>query len=180
VTRQEIDMELIRQIRQVNQKACTDLFNYYYAPIFHYCYLSVRNRHDAEDLTMIIFEKVFSKLEKYRPTFTFNTWLSKVARNTILDFIAWKKRKPELVDVSNFSHLHSQAINPERQMISEETVLQMRCVINAMSVGRKSVVNLRDEGLLCREVAEKLGVSINTVVGQLRYAKKLLNKKLEL
>jgi RNA polymerase sigma factor (sigma-70 family) len=179
MSRQETDMELIDKIREVNQKACTELFNYYYQPIYHYCYLSVRNRHDAEDLTMVIFEKMFGKIEKYKPTYTFSTWLSRIAKNTILDFIAWKKRNPELIDVYNFGYINSKLPDPERQMISQETVAQMRYAINEMSISRKNIVNLRDEGLLCREVAAKLGISIGSVVGQLRYAKNELNKRIK-
>ena len=38
-----------------------------------------------EDLIQDSFVKVFRKLDKYSPTYSFNTWLTTICRNTIID-----------------------------------------------------------------------------------------------
>ena len=83
--RQRIDMDLINKAKCGYQGAYAALFDYYYMSMYNYINCIVHNDTDAEDLTMVTFEKAFKDLTKYAPFFTFKTWLSKIARNTTLD-----------------------------------------------------------------------------------------------
>ena len=185
-TRQEIDLQLLQEAKSGNHDAYYKLFKHYYNTINFYVWKMVRNREDAKDLTMISFEKAFSNLDKYAPTALFSTWLSRIAKHTVLDFIGRKHLdkytffniEEPLTIIYNYEEF-SAINNPEDELIYKELSEQVDIALAALPSPFKEVINMRfGEDLLCREIADKQNVSINTITGQIRYARKYLNQAL--
>lgn len=175
--RQSIDIALVNKAKSGDQKAFEKLFNYHYRNIYNYAYLSIRNYDDAKDLTMVTFEKAFKNITNYVPSYKFSTWLSKIAKNTVLDFISYNAIRPTNVDIYEFSYLKSQIDTPEEKIIHEQNLKEMNIIISKMPINRRKIIEMRIEGLLCREISKEMNLSINSVVGQLRYSKKQLTNK---
>ena len=174
MNRQVKDMDLITKAKSGYQEAYTALFEYYYQIIFKHIYCIIKDYQDAEDLTMITFEKAFKKLNTYVPLFLFSTWLSKIAKTTTLDFIKYKRIRwysdLELDHVMKVRNIE----NPERQLIQREDAMQIKRLIKALPKHRQEIVRMRMLGLKCREVAEVTGITTSAVAGQLRYIKQKL------
>ena len=168
--RQVLDMELISRCKAGDQKAFADLFDFYYRPVYNYIHTITKE--EAEDLTMVTLEKVFSKLDKYYPFYSFKTWLFKVALNTTLDYLRY--RKPEPVELSEAFYLKSRIEAPDQRLISRENVKEIRLRINELTEKRREIVIMRTMGMKCREIAEETNVGINTITGQLRNIKRKL------
>jgi RNA polymerase sigma-70 factor (ECF subfamily) len=94
----------------------------------------------AEDIMMDIFEKVYKNMHKYQPQFTFNAWLSKIAKNHLIDHI--RKTKAERFNQSldrMFStddeggqvtiQIHAPSLTPEQELISKDGVGQIQNIV---------------------------------------------------
>ena len=61
--------------------------------------------------------------------------------------------------------------NVETQMVNEQTLVDVRCLIDALPQNQREVVYMRYyQDLSFKEIAEITGVSINTALGRMRYA----------
>jgi RNA polymerase sigma-70 factor (ECF subfamily) len=131
---------------------------------------------------MRTFEKAFFNIGSYVPLFEFRTWLFTIAKNICFDHLRFKKRYPGSVDISELHYLKSTIENPAEILISNQSVEIIESSLKEIPFVFQRVLEMRDEGLQCKEIASKLDVSINTVVGQIRYARKyvsqILDKKL--
>lgn len=176
--KQNIDLQLIHDAKQGNQAAFTQLFNAHY----HKVYSSVRNRVmnnvDAEDITMLTFEKVFATIQDYTLMFDFRIYLYMIAKRTTIDFLRYKSRRPINVNVTQLFNKKSEIGNPEQALITCENVKLIKKSLRSISPRLRSTIVMRGQGLLCKEIAEELNVSINTIVGQIRYARKYLSQVL--
>jgi RNA polymerase sigma factor (sigma-70 family) len=182
ISRQNIDIELIKRARKGDERAFSELFDFYFNKVYYYIFMFVKDNIESEDLTMITIEKAFKNLNKYTPFFEFKTWLFKIAKNTTLDCIRYSGRRIITTEITNTCFLKEYIENPERILISKQTTEIIESSLKEIPFVFQRVLEMRDEGLQCKEIASKLDVSINTVVGQIRYARKyvsqILDKKL--
>jgi RNA polymerase sigma-70 factor (ECF subfamily) len=181
MTRQEIDLQLIEKAKNGNQNAYFKIFKHYHNAINYYIWNMVKNNEDAEDLTMITFEKAFLKLNKYTPTALFSTWLNKIAKYSVLDYIKYRRiTKYTFFDIDEFPSLISYTINnPEDELIYKELFEQTEIALAELPSHLREVINMRyEEDLLLREIAEKQNVNISVIGGQIRYARQYLYRSL--
>ena len=93
------DYELIqRAIHKKDDSAYTELMGRYKDSIYFMLLKMVRNKDDAEDLTLEAFGKAFMNLEQYSPKFAFSTWLFRIATNHCIDFMRKKKLQTTSID----------------------------------------------------------------------------------
>jgi RNA polymerase sigma-70 factor (ECF subfamily) len=172
--RQKIDLSLIEQAKKGNQAAYNSLFKHYHGFIRYAISNLVYNTADAEDLTMIAFQKAFSKLDKYTPIYEFNTWLSVIAKNTAIDFLIAKKRNilDYVEEITDTHYPTKNKVTPEDEIINKEIGIYLEKGINRLNDKHKKVIQLRYiDGLSCDELAEKLNIRGNTARGQLLRAR---------
>lgn len=178
------DYQLVRRaVEQNDQSAYADLMARYRESVFHTMLKMVRNRDDADDLTMEAFGKAFRKLHTYAPTYAFSTWLFKIATNNCIDFI--RRQRLQLLSIDEpiqergekdfTSSLQSDALSPEERFIREQRQKIMRSLLSKLSSKYRYMIELRFfEELSYQEIAEKLELPIGTVKAQLFRAKELL------
>lgn len=87
------DLNAIESIKKGNKEAFAIIFVRYKRILFNQIWFKVRNKQLAEDLTMEIMEKVFCNITEYKKDKTFNSWLTKVANNYVVDY--FRKTKVE-------------------------------------------------------------------------------------
>lgn len=180
--RQEIDLQLLGEAKQGNQYAYTKLFKHYRGIIQYYIFNSVYNTADAEDLTMITFEKAFSKLNMYTPTNEFQTWLSRIAKNTVIDFLVTKGRRPgNFVEVHD-NHItnHHHITNPEDEYINKEIGQFLEKAINKLNNIESEILKLRYyENMEMCDIAKMLNIPENTARCRLFRARISLSERMK-
>lgn len=177
--RQEIDLKLIEEAKNGSQIAFTKLYKHYHNVIQYNIFQLVFNTLDAEDLTMVTFEKAFANLDRYVPTNEFQTWLSRIARNTAIDFIIQKGRRPSNDAEINDSHVLglSHTRTPEEQYVSKEMGERLDKALDKIKKKYKEIIILRYyEDLEYEEISQKLNVKENTARGHILRAKRSLAK----
>ena len=143
----------------------------------------VRNKDDAEDLTIEAFGKAFKRLDQYVPNYAFSTWLFRIASNNCIDFI----RKQKMVTYSLDSQMEgkdgdkmgfdvkSKGLDPSEVVMKDQKVKMMREVVDKLKPRYKILVELRYfKELSYEEIAEELDLPLGTVKAQLFRARDLL------
>ena len=177
------DWKLIQlAIKKGDQKAYAELMGRYKDTIFFMLLKMVRDRDDAEDLTIEAFGKAFRNLEQYTPDFAFSTWLFKIATNNCIDFIRRKKqavsldRTYENADGDEMSfEPRSDSLNPEERAIKKQKKEMMEAVVEKLQPRYRMLVELRYfQEKSYDEIAAELDLPIGTVKAQLFRARELL------
>lgn len=132
---------------------------------------------DADDVLVSAFFRVFDKIDSFAENGSFEGWIRRIVVNEALMLLRRKHalRQPsELteVDPGSYSVPASAA-----EKLAERDILDL---LDAMPTGYRTVFNLYVvEGYKHREIAEQLGISINTSKSQLILAKKRLREQLQ-
>ena len=170
------DNLLLDRARTGDESAYSKLFQTYHKITFHYVLKIVKNETDAEDITMITLGKAFTNLDKYAPTFGFGSWLLKVAKNTCLDFLISKKRKPsDFIDIFDSAIQMSHSETPEQQYIHSETGRSLDDAIGKLQNNYQDIIRWRYyEDLNFKEIESKYGITPEIARSYVFRAKKQL------
>lgn len=176
------DFFLVERALKADQSAYAELMSRYKDSIFFMLLKMVNNREDANDLTIETFAKAFENLEKYRPDFSFSTWLFKIGTNNCIDFI--RKKRMKLVslnetfdddgDEKKFDP-PAKILNPEDSFINKQKIGAMHSIVEKLSPRYRKLVILRYfEEKSYEEIAEELDLPLGTIKAQLFRARDLL------
>lgn len=155
------DIAIIQAIKEGNSKGYSMLVKRHKSRLFYFVFGMVRNTMDAEDLTMIAFEKAFSRVHTWKQsTCKFSTWLFSIARNTVIDFIrANKKQLISCEDVSRYIALRDESWTPEEQLRHDENVKIIEGCIEKLSPKRRELINLHIDGNKDEQIADMLHIT---------------------
>jgi RNA polymerase sigma-70 factor (ECF subfamily) len=177
------DWKLVqRAMKKSDQKAYAELMGRYKDTIFFMLLKMVRDKDNADDLTIEAFGKAFRNLHQYTPDYAFSTWLFKIATNNCIDFIRRRKeaisldRTYETADGDSISfEPKSDTLNPEEKAIKKQKIKLMRSVVAKLQPRYRTLVELRYfEEKTYEEIARELDLPIGTVKAQLFRARDLL------
>ncbi|MBV9681553.1 MAG: sigma-70 family RNA polymerase sigma factor [Solirubrobacterales bacterium] len=128
---------------------------------------------DAEDVTQDAFLRAFHRLDQYRGTATFRTWLLQITQNTALNALAWARRRPtETASESPDAADRDPIRQPATALEDRERQQRLELKHRALRPEYRSLVVLRDlEGLSYNEIAGVLDMPIGSVKGRLHRAR---------
>jgi RNA polymerase sigma factor (sigma-70 family) len=182
------DYVLVQAAMKGDQKAFATLLDLYRESVYFMVMKMIKNPEDADDLTIEAFGKAFNNLASYQPTFTFSTWLFKIASNNCIDFIRKKRIKATSIDSSFVDdergiigiQVKAETMNPEQDFIHQQKVKMMRDVVEKLKPRYRILVEKRyfDE-LSYEEIATELNLPLGTVKAQLFRARDFLANMIE-
>lgn len=153
----------------------------YKSRLFTVIYLIVRDRDIADDLFQDTMIKIVHRLRtgKYTEEGKFFPWASRIARNLAIDHFRKKQKIPMLRDTEDYSlitNLNSSDMSIDNTIIKRENARYIRTLIQMLPDKQREVLIMRSfADLSFREISELTNISINTVLGRMRYA--LINLK---
>lgn len=170
------DAELLKSAKSGDLAAFEKILWLYEKPIFNYIRRLVNQLEDAEDLTQKTFIKLYKSLKSVNPEKNFKSWLYKIATNTVYDWFRKQKRNSEIL-MEN-SEIQAETFAHEDAYYQIESLIDLEKALNEIKPAYKSILLLYyKNGLEYNEIAEILGVPINTVKTHLRRAKLELKNK---
>ena len=171
------DDELVGLYAEGNNEAFDTLLYKYQSRLFSYIYYVVRNEDVANDLFQETFLKALVRIQKgqYRSNGKFNAWITRIAHNLIMDHFRSKEQE-NLVsngeadyDIFNSTLLSEHTV--EDQMLITQSLTDAKNIMSCLPPSQSEVVRMRFyENMSFKEIADKLGISINTALGRMRYA----------
>ncbi len=176
------DIVLVEQALQGSQKAYAELLDRYRDTIYFMLLKMVKNKNDAEDLTIEAFGKAFKNLEQYTSDFAFSTWLFRIASNNCIDFL--RKRKAVTISIDdNYEkddyeysfNIESSELNPEENFIKSQNSVQLAEIVKTLKPRYRELIELRYfKEYAYEEIAQQMNLPLGTVKAQLFRARELL------
>ena len=164
---QVTEAELIEACKRQERKAQKLLFERYSPKMFGVCKRYVKRYEDAEDVLIEGLYKVLSKINSYSGNGSFEGWIRRIIVNECLMFLRKKHNFRLTVEISNIE------IKTEVTIVDELAAQDIINLLDKLPTGYRTIFNMYVlEGYKHREIAEELGISINTSKSQLILAKK--------
>lgn len=172
------DVELIQRISEKDKTAFRMLYHRYSKYVFNLSKRLAGNKQEAEDIT----QEVFMRVWKY--AYSFNKekigiipWLSRICYNAAYDVM--KKRGKGNIDFDEVEFAVGDLSTEKKLqiMVLRDT---LKRAFNKLPKEQQTVIQLVYlDGLKQKEVAERLGIPLNTVKSRLRLGLKRLRQELK-
>lgn len=155
----------------------------YRTPVYNFLLRSLRDPQKAEDLLQDVFVRVIERAEKFRHEAKFSTWLYTIARNKCVDHFRRQKhrRHPSLDGPTRGGDEGARAL---KESVADTTVLdsergagsallkaRIATAVERLPAEQQEVFLMRQlQGMRFQDIADVVGVPLNTVKSRMRYA----------
>ena len=175
--KEQTDHQLITLYEQGNDEAFDVLLERNQQVVFSYILrLTGGNQDQANDIFQETFTKaiVAIRTHQYQQTGKFSAWLMRVAHNLVVD---GSRRNHGVTPVSDdktdflYNNLALSENTVEDSFSRKALNTTLNSLIALLPENQQEIIRLRFvEDLPFKEIAEILGISINTALGRIRYA----------
>lgn len=166
------EKDIIRQAAASNRHAQQKIYSKYAPKMLSVCRQYIKDLHQAEDIMITAFMKVFTHLGNFEHKGSFEGWIRRIMVNECISYIRVQKKVSFLEDEffveDTFNNIES-----------EFSVEDIQTLIDSLPDGYKMVFNLYAiEGYKHQEIAKTLGISEGTSKSQLSHARKMLQEQI--
>jgi|GEM_PF-3556882 len=172
------DINAVNAVLSGSKDKFAVLYKRYYNTINYKYSTSLKyNKELADDLTADLFVRVYNNLSSYKPNYTFNSWITRVAHNFLIDYT----RKPQLDTVSMDAGKSSEKMRnddsdfiafevrdgvstPEEGMITEQKNQLVKESIDKLEENYKNVMQklfLEEKSYI--EISDEMELPLNSV-----------------
>ena len=164
--------ELIGLAVANNRHAQQKIYSKFSPKMLGICRQYVKDIHQAEDIMITAFMKVFTNLKNFENKGSFEGWIRRIMVNECISFIRVQK-KVKFIEEENWFEESFNNID------SQFTVEEIQFLIDNLPDGYKMIFNLYAiEGYQHKEIAEMLKISEGTSKSQMSHARKMLQEQI--
>lgn len=183
------DEVLMKQYQKGDLSVFAQLFQRYKNGVYNYIYRYVGNKEESEEVFQEVFIKFHRAAPMWQPTAKFSTWLYTIVRNLCIDTHRKKRLRHHLsLDDHEggensrplYEVIASEEPSPDAKSSDLEIGRVLETALQQINKDQREVFLMREKaGLKFEEIAQVIGVSVNTVKSRMRYALENLKKVLE-
>lgn len=168
------DQSYISGLRKQETRVYEIVFKKYYQPLVIFVMRHVGDEDVAKDIVQDIFFKLFENSRSLPDNFRLKSWFYKVARNTAVDYL----RHLQVEDRYKFLMAEAIVNIPDMdEEIDEDVYNKVNLAIESLPEQCKLIIKLNVlEGKKYLEIAEELGITINTIRTQVSRGYKKLRE----
>jgi len=162
-----------------DKRAYQELFLHFCKPLTRFAVSIVRSREAAEEIYSNVFLKIWDLDQALNNIDNLSVYLFISIRNESLNYLS-KYYKFDIVDIESIELPHMQGgYTPEETLLQSELHRTIHRAVQSLPVKCQLVYRLiKEEGLSYKEVAEILGLSVNTIEGHMTTALRKLSVSL--
>ncbi len=171
------DSALLKEYTTGNRAAISQLIERHKRRVTDYINMMVRDRDVADDIFQETIIKAVRFIDegRYVDNGKFLSWVLRVAHNQVIDHFRRTKQENKITESdAGFDILGSMRFSNETiedKMIHEQIHQDLRSLIDHLPPEQREVVLMRYfDNLPFRQIADDIGISINTALGRMRYA----------
>ncbi len=173
------DEQFVSQTLAGDRDAFGVLVHKYQDMVFAYAFQKVRNEADAQDVTQEVFLRAYRNLYSLRHPHRFRSWLYTIMSNECNRWLAraakTRQREMMLADAEN----DKQSADLTHAVTTDAWTEDVEQAISALPDENRVAISMFYMGdCSLKEIAEFLGVSVNTVRGKLHRARRQLGSAL--
>ncbi|HOM40098.1 MAG TPA: RNA polymerase sigma factor [Bacteroidales bacterium] len=170
--------EIIEGCARHDRRAQQMLYDRYSRLLFGICMRYASDRAEAEDILQESFLKIYFSIKEYSGTGSFTGWMRKIVVNTAITHYHRNLKHKHYVEIEEYVSVETGVSSFEEDFFTSDELFK---VLNELPPGYRMVFNLYAiEGYKHKEIAEMLGIDINTSKSQYSRAKAALREKLEI
>ncbi len=164
------EKEIIQLAIENNRTAQQKIYTKFSSKMLSVCRQYIKDIHQAEDIMITAFMKVFVNLKNFQHNGSFEGWIRRIMVNECISHIRVQK-KVAFLDEEDYSE---DSFNNIESQISAEDI---QFLIDSLPDGYKMIFNLYAiEGYKHQEIASMLGINEGTSKSQLSHARKILKE----
>ena len=166
------EKELIQLAVENNRHAQQKIYSKFSSKMLSVCRQYIKDLHQAEDVMITAFMKVFTSLKNFEHKGSFEGWIRRTMINECISFIRVQKQVKFIEDEN---YLEESFNNIESQFSVED----IQFLIDSLPDGYKMIFNLYViEGYKHHEIAKMLNINEGTSKSQLSHARKMLQEQI--
>lgn len=167
-----LDSEIIRRAQRGDRQAVVQVLKQLEVSMYRTAYYLLGNEQDALDATQEALLKVYKHLPTYKGDAMIHTWSQRIVTNVCMDM--FRKRKRVVLMREDLRHEDAKA---SREVESGAMMTDLKQAISRLPEVQQTAVVLRYiQEYNYQEIAEAMGLPINTVKSHLFRARKQLKK----
>lgn len=168
------ESKLIKRAAKQNREAQHVLYELHAPKMLSVCRYYIKDVHQAEEVMLNGFYKVFKYLKSFKSEGSFEGWIRRIM---VREAISYLRQKKNIEFVTEDEYLEP---NYDNNINSNIEVAEIQQLIDSLPEGYRMVfVMYAIEGYKHYEIAELLKISEGTSKSQLFKARKLLQKKIK-
>jgi RNA polymerase sigma-70 factor (ECF subfamily) len=175
---QESDEALIGRVAAGDKLAMQVLFARHHVRIYRFVLRLVRDQTLAEDLINEVFLDVWRQANRFEARSAVSTWLLAIARFKALS--ALRRRPDEELDENAAAAIEDPGDDPDLAVQKKDKSEALRKCLEALSPEHREIIDLvyyHEKSV--EEVAEIVGIPVNTVKTRMFYGRKRLSELLK-
>ena len=171
----DADASLVRRCRNGDTAAFEELVSRHQDVVLRVA-ARIVGEDESADVAQDTFLRAFHRLERFRGEASFRAWLLQIARNSALDALAARGRRPiaseELETRRDHEGMVMSARTPVQALDERERRDRLRLKLRLLTDSHRAVLVLRDlEGLSYEEIAVVTEAPVGSVKGRLHRAR---------
>ncbi|HRO45242.1 RNA polymerase sigma-70 factor [Agriterribacter sp.] len=168
---------LLHQLAKGSEEAFTAIFHHYRGKLYHYIFTITSSREMAEDTVHDVFLKVWTHREKLANIENMNAYLYRVCHNQAIGGLRrMAKETLILAELQQEDIPLLPNVDPAGQREIRNSIQE---AVSKLSPQQRKIFLLsRQDGLKHKQIAEQLGVSINTIKTHLGQALRFLREEI--
>ncbi len=171
------DQQIIEGCAKHERKSQQALYDKYSRFLLGICLRYANDKSDAEDILQESFIKIFFNISDFSGTGSFIGWIRMVAVNTAITHYHKNLKHRYHIEIEDYVSVETGVTSFEEDFFTSD---ELYLVMNQLPTGYRLVFNLYAiEGYKHKEIAEMLGIDINTSKSQYCRAKAVLREKLD-
>lgn len=165
--------QLLKKAAKDNRRAQQELYERYSPKMLSVARMYIKDVHQAEEVMLSGFFKVFKHLKDFRGEGSFEGWIRRIVVRECISFL---RQADRLEFQEDLTKIEEEGVNNVEVFLEVE---EIQALIDELPQGYKMVfVMYAIEGYKHREISELLGIEIGSSKSQLFKARKLLQRKL--
>ncbi|HTB62295.1 MAG TPA: RNA polymerase sigma factor [Opitutales bacterium] len=157
------DADLMMAVAKGDESALAQLIRKWQGPLINFFYRSLGSVEQAEDLTQLVFVRVYRAAANYQPVARFSTYLFHIARRLLINEFRRRQRKPlEMMDPSELRAVDTSSGRDQQRMYELEEAFQ-QALVKLTEDQRTAIILLKQQELSYEEIAEIMNQSVAAV-----------------
>ena len=178
------DEKLVARTLTGDRSAFRVLVERHYTNVFRLCRSILRSSEDAEDATQEVFVRVFQALGQFAGRGAFGAWLRRLTVNHCLNRV--QSASAKVASRSTSLDLLADTLpaayedDPEERLLRNEDRAKIKQDLDELPPSQRAALSLRlIEGLSYEEIADMMGVPVNSVRSWLHRGRARLRETLK-
>jgi RNA polymerase sigma-70 factor (ECF subfamily) len=157
------DADLMCAVAKGDEQALAQLIRKWQGPLINFFYRSLGSVEQAEDLTQLVFVRIYRAAKTYQPIARFSTYLFHIARRLLINEFRRRQRKPlEMVDPAELHAVDPSSGREQQHMYELEEAFQ-QAVTRLTEDQRTAILLLKQQELSYDEIAAIMNQSVAAV-----------------